>query len=376
MAVFRSSCEVFYAAQGLEEMVDRLHGKYSRCLIVVDSNLKETAGLDKLRTVLAECTDELQIHYRDFQGEPTYSELDSLTDQFRAFSPELIAGVGGGSVLDISKGLSVTLISPATSAMDFRGMNLVTHPNLPCLLVPSTAGSGSEMTYTSSLIDESSGVKLGINGDNVFARYALLLPDFLLSAPDSVVIGSALDVLVHATEALTSSMRTRFVEPFAISAVRLVLTNLNPFITMRNSGGIPAKQAEELLIAASQAGMAMLNSSGGMASAISYPVGTAFRVPHGFAGGIPLPFVLELQEDRGISLSSDLGLRAPLSQELFELYSEIHVPQTFVTWGVSPRDKDLLISRVIGEKSESLQLGPLGADVEVLGEVIGRVVGL
>jgi alcohol dehydrogenase len=275
--------------------------------------------------------------------------------------------------MDLAKGLSVTLSGPPGAAREYRGMNHVHHVNLDCLLVPSTAGSGSEMTYTVALIDETTRVKLGINGDNVFPRYALLIPDFLLTAPNNVVIGSALDVLVHSSEALSSTSRNQFASPLAAAAISSVIEHLPAFCAARQRGLVPKLEAEALLLAAAQAGSAVMNSSGGMASAISYPVGTLFNVPHGFAGGIPLPYVMKIQEQEGFSLAPTLRLDSPFSDILFELYSRLGVPGSFASWGVSASDRDLVHSRVLSERQVGLLSDPVGADEEALKTVLHQV---
>lgn len=376
MSVFRGSFELYSGETMAVELSTRLESLGFQCaFVLVDEGVKGNEGLEVLSQLLDMAKIKHSWTFASFAGEPTYSDLDRLTAQLLAAeAPDLLVGVGGGSAMDMVKGLAATVPAKQTNSILYRGMNKVIHSNLTTLVVPTTAGSGSEMTYTASLIDSDAQTKLGINGDNMFPTFGAHIPKLLVSAPDSVIIGSALDVLVHAVEAITSAMNSRYSDALATQAIDLVLEFLPKFIISKREGRSPTEEAQQLLTAASLAGLAMLNSSGGFASAISYPLGAIHSVPHGFAGGISLPFVLRAEERAGLNRIAKLGLDASLSSRLFRMYEVLGVPKDFAAWNVSTEHIDDLFGRTIDEKSGSLALSPLGLDMVLLRQILEEVI--
>jgi alcohol dehydrogenase class IV len=302
---------------------------------------------------------DIEVQSISLAGEPTYADLDREYQPLTRKNVDFIVAIGGGSLLDLSKGISV-LATNEGPGIALRGLHTVLNPGLPLVVFPTTAGTGTEMTWTASFVDSESEIKMGINGDNMFPRFGVLDPKLLLGAPKRVLMSSALDTLVHAVEAVTSTMSNPFTKSLGKSAVEKVLGSLDEALQSE-----PSLECLEMLqIAASEAGLAMLNSSGGPASGISYPLGVHFKVPHGFAGGLLLPAVIRENLElgfKGYSFFEDAGSDGwKFLSRLENLYLQIEAPGDFSSWGFkSNSDLELIVKLTLDQRIANLKLNPV-----------------
>lgn len=303
--------------------------------------------------------------------EPDYDYLDLVATEFRSKSPGAIVGIGGGSTLDLAKGVAI-LMRNAGPGIAYRGMDLVPTPGLPLVVVPTVAGSGSEVSHTASFIDRKTQTKLGINGKNVAALFAVLDPVLLAACPASVTMGSALDAMVHATEACTATTANAVSALFGAEAMRLLFNALPAALT--NPADLAA--LEDLLLASTLAGLAMAHAAGGPASGISYPLGVHFGMAHGFAGGLLLPHIVAVNVGKGYTAGyADMYDRMQLggsggsltAQEkanafklsLLGLYRQIGAPIDLLRWKVGAESIQLLTDLTLTQRKANLELNPV-----------------
>jgi len=360
MAVIRGNFEIYFGENSFTQLLNRLDTlKYSSAAILIDSNLSSNIRVVELIQLFQNAFTKVDIRFITLRGEPTYSDLDREFKAIENLSLESIIAIGGGSLVDLAKGLSILFTNPG-AGVDYRGIHKVKTPGLPLIVFPSTAGTGTEMTWTASFVDTKSETKLGINGDNIFPKFAVLDPGLLLGAPKPVLLSAALDTLVHAIEAITSTMANPFTIALGKTAVGRVVDNLEIAL-----GALPDIEALAMLqLAAAEAGLAMLNSSGGPASGISYPLGVHYKVPHGFAGGILLPAVMKENIRlgyRGYSIFDSDELNGELFlTKLQSLYLRLNVPKDFRHWGFdSLNDMHQIIELTISQRLENLKLNPV-----------------
>jgi alcohol dehydrogenase class IV len=206
----------------------------------------------------------------------------------------------------------------------------------------------------------------------MFPKFAVLEPKLLLGAPFKVLMSSALDCLVHAIEAVTSKNATSFAKTLGVSAVQKVFEHL-PRVKANPKS---LEDLEALQIAASEAGLAMLNSSGGPASGISYPLGVHHKVPHGFAGGLLLPLVVAENISNGfdgyaVFLTFKAGTSADFLEGLLKLYSDIQAPKNLAEWNfTSEKDLEFIIERTLAERSVNLELNPIAFSAKSVRKVL------
>jgi len=361
LSIFRASTEIYFGADRYSDLRSRIGNLYPKVSVCIDSALVESEAVREIVDFFKSFSKVTEFHIT-VKGEPTYENLRQTYASFQGSNePDLIVGIGGGSTLDLVKGIALlcTHSEAASNPISLRGMNQVRTPGIPLLLVPSTCGTGSEVTWTASLIDEEEGVKLGINGDHVFAKYALLEPRLVVGAPKSVIISSALDALVHASEAISSKMTSEFASSLARSSIKRIFDNFESLV-IDDEPGVRLASAESMLIASAEAGLAMLNSSGGLASALSYPLGARLRVPHGIAGGVPLVLVESLYENLGYnSMHGFLVEGQSYSSQLQKLYEVVGAPSSLSDWGLTDYGLQRLVDATFEEKKGSIGLCPV-----------------
>lgn len=348
---------------------------FARPSVIVDAGvaaLPTTEGL--LADWKAQGMSVVAVYRARSAQEPDYAYLDEAAETFRAVETDVIIGIGGGSALDLAKGVALLLRNPGPG-IHYRGMDRVSHPGVPVALLPTTAGSGSEVTATASFIDLNSRTKLGINGRHVGCLFSVLDPELLASCPRSVTIGSGLDALVHAIEAVTAMAAHTVSILFGAEAVRLLFAGLPKAV--REPGNLEARA--DTLLGSHYAGMAMRNVGGGPASGISYPLGAHHAVPHGFAGGLLLPHVVAFNVERGCgsgyaALYERLDGTASLPEAhewekarafrdaLRDLYRTIGAPATLARWGVGRGAVERLADLTMAERKANLEANPVPVD--------------
>ncbi len=259
------------------------HG-FSAPGIIVDENLFNNCK------AVSEVVDNLKASFKsityfyNYNFEPSYQLLEEIRSEFGddgKSKVDCMIGIGGGSVLDTAKGMAILAVNPGP-ALQYKGFPKDIIEPLPMIAVPSTAGTGSELVYNASFIDESIKVKMGINYTGLYPIFAILDPRIPASAPKSVFASSGCDALVHALESFVSTSQNKISRIFSIVAIRKILKNF-PLIL---GGSQDLNVWSEMQWAAYFAMVGLSNTSSGPSGALSYYIGTNFKVPHGFAGGI------------------------------------------------------------------------------------------
>jgi alcohol dehydrogenase len=366
------------SALGIADELARLPA--SRPGVVVDEAVADTpavaAALARLQT---EGVNPVAVLRRPGGKEPTYPELDEAVEDVRAADPDAIIGIGGGSAMDLAKGIAILLRNPGPS-IQYRGMDLVPEPGVPCIVAPTTAGSGSEATATAAFIDTDSQTKLGINGRHVGAAAAILDPELLVGSPAPVTISSGLDALVHAVEAVATREPNHVSILLGAEAVRLLFDSLPRAVAEPDDVDARA----DTLLGAHLAGIAMQNAAGGPASGISYPLGVHWGVPHGFAGGVLLPHVVEMNVARGHVAGYALlderlrpgagGDAAAFSEAFWDVIDRMGAPRDFSGLGVTRANLDRLTAFTLEQRGANLAANPGApwkeADVRELLELV------
>jgi len=358
--------------------------KFKNIGIILDENVSQLPVVnDRINYWKKNGLNIKKIYLTRSGMEPDYGYLDQVVNNFRNIEFDVIVGIGGGSTLDISKGVGL-LLKNSGAGIKYRGMDLVQIPGVPVVLIPTTAGTGSEVTKTASFIDLKSKTKLGINGKNVECFLSFLDPALIINCPPSVTISAGLDALVHAVEAITASGANYIAKLFGIEAVQLMFDGFKDYITdPKNIVG-----REKTLLGSHFAGIAMWNSQGGPASGISYPLGVHFGVPHGFAGGVLLPHVVSMNIEKGyyegydeilnkinpsLSTNNKESNAILFKKELFELYNKLNVPNSFSKWGIKKNSIDLLVEKSMEERKEVIDKNPIQFCTDDINQLIQYV---
>jgi len=308
--------------------------------LVYDHKLIQNQDIDTLihsidkatRLVKAECA----------ISEPTYDSLDQMRQRFTGTEFQVIIGIGGGSALDMAKAMAV-LVHNKKPAIDYRGFDRMIEPVLPIIAVPTTAGTGSEVTPNASFIDSQAKKKLGINGEAVRPSYAFLDPELTLSCPKAPSISAGVDSLVHAVEAFAAKKTNRMARFFAQEGFRRVFEALP--LLVDDLYNIHLR--EEVMYGAFLSGIALMHSGTGPAAAMSYPMSVHYHVPHGLGGGIFMPYVIAHNIKSGYTdyaklynpdnLETNQALESFVSK-LRECWKKLEIPKDLHSFGVKHTD--------------------------------------
>jgi alcohol dehydrogenase len=303
------------------------------------------------------------------EREPTYQLLEEYRSEPIKYHSQSIVGVGGGSVIDFAKGLAF-LAKNDRPAIDYRGFPKNHMKPLPIVAIPTTAGTGSEVTYNAVFVDEKTKKKMGINTKECFPALSILDPNFIQSCPREATISAGLDALTHAIESYGATKSTILTRAISESAIKILIRNLSYI----DSIGTHITYAEKLQYGAYLAGLALMNSGSGPSGALSYILGPKFNIPHGIAGAIFLPYVTELNEAYGVTYPEVFkGKSNRLTYDIFDLYDKIKFKyKSLKPYGVNEENVHILL-----EGAETLQTAfnqnPVPFNVENAKNIIRRL---
>jgi alcohol dehydrogenase len=275
------------------------HG-WRRAGVVVDHHLRTVPLVQQLIDRLSGGCEAVVVAPCEV-SEPTYDALEAMRPAFAGQRLDVMVAIGGGSALDAGKAMAA-LVHNRGPALSYRGFDKLTEPVLPIVAMPTTAGTGSEVTPNASFVDAGGQRKLGINGEAVRPRHALLDPDLTLTCPVAPTISAAVDSLVHATEAYVARKTNPLARVFAREGFARVFAALPRLVRSPHD----LELRTEVMYGAFLAGVALMHSGTGPAAAMSYPLGVLYAVPHGFAGGTFVSLVARANVVAGVHDYADL----------------------------------------------------------------------
>ena len=274
--------------------------------IICDKNVFQNSI--KIQNFIKKLSGDYIISYfdYDYKFEPSYQYLDSLMSKIRSSENfkdiECWIGIGGGSAMDTAKAVAF-LSNNEGPSINFRGFPKNKNTPLPVVAVPTTTGTGSEVVFNASFIDEESKVKMGINDTNNYPKLSILDPELVCDAPINVLASSGTDALVHTLEAFTSPEADHVTKTYSKKAFHLIMENMP--IILNNNGDIKNWSNMQWAAVFAMFGLS-INDTSGPAGAFSYYLGTNFNVPHGVAGGSFIGKVCRLNQSKGYFDYSEL----------------------------------------------------------------------
>jgi len=259
----------------------------TKVLIVTDPGVVNSGLVASLRTNLEEA--EMKVFLFDrVEPEPSAPLVDESAQLAKENGVDIVIGVGGGSSLDVAKGASLLASAPG-NVLDYCGMDLIPKRGLPKILVPTTAGTGSEVTRVFVVTDKKDNMKKVVYSNYAISDLALVDPMLTLSMPSKVTADTGMDALVHAIETYVSMNATPFSDLLASKAIELIAKYLP--IAFAKSENIEARY--HMSLASLLAGLAFASGGLGAVHALAYPLGTEFHLPHGRTNAIMLPHVIK-----------------------------------------------------------------------------------
>jgi alcohol dehydrogenase len=268
----------------LAEHIQSLRGH--RPLIVLDKNLA-AAGFSKTVTDVLDGSGLKLSFFEQAEPEPRLELADEGAKAALKGKCDLVVGIGGGSAMDLAKAVAAVAGNKGKAA-DYLGLNKVPGPGLPTIMVPTTAGTGSEVTFTAVFVRQNLKKKEGMNSPFLYPDIALLDPVLTLTLPPEPTATTGLDALCHAIESYTSIQASPMSEMVSLEAIRLISDHLRTCV--HNGGNLEAR--EEMLLGSLYAGLGLANAGVTAVHSLSYPLGGKYGVPHGLANTLLLPHVM------------------------------------------------------------------------------------
>jgi alcohol dehydrogenase class IV len=271
--------------RALAEHVKALGG--SKVLIVGDPGVIQAGVVEHLTAPLEAAAIPYTI-FSDIEADPDISSVEKGIELAKSEGCDLVVGVGGGSSLDTAKAIGVMLTNPG-HIRDYVGINKVAVQAAPVIAVPTTAGTGSEVTIWSVLSDKKEKIKLSVGSPYNCPTMALCDPELTVSLPPHITAATGMDALTHALESYVNKATQPISEGMAVQAMKMIARSLRLAVVQ----GENLQARHDMLLASLIAAMAFNSTRLGLAHALALPLGAHFKIPHGTVNAILLPEVME-----------------------------------------------------------------------------------
>ena len=301
-SVFRCPPRILCAVDALDGLGAVMTGLGSTAVVIVcDPGIVTLGFADRAIRSLTAAGCRVSV-YSDVSADPPTSVVEAAVAAARAFGADGIVGLGGGSSLDTAKLVALMVPNDQPLAAMY-GHDLAKGKRLPLVQVPTTAGTGSEVTWVSVVTDESQ-QKKAIYAPQLLPDVALLDPTLTVGLPPKVTAATGLDAMVHAIEAYTSRTRKNpIADGLATSALRLLAGNIRTVVA--DGSNLAARAA--MLQGSLMAGMAFVNASVAAIHALAYPLGARYHIPHGHSNALVMAQVIRFNLPAALPLYAELA---------------------------------------------------------------------
>ncbi|NNJ31228.1 iron-containing alcohol dehydrogenase family protein [Lacrimispora defluvii] len=329
--------------------------KAKKVMLVYDSGVKQAKIADQVLEEIKKAELEVII----FDGvipNPTNDVVEKAAEIAKKAQIDVFVAVGGGSSIDLTKAINILMTNPG-SIGEYGGIGQVKKEVLPLIAIPTTAGTSSEITNVSALIDTEKVIKYVIIDNKIVPDKVIIDPEFTMTMPPSVTAATGMDAITHAVESYISNMATPLTEYHSIQGLKYLHQNLPKVV--RDGSDLLAR--ERMLLGCVITGFGFSNANLGLVHAIAHTLSAHFKLAHGMANAAVLPYVMEYNADscskKMIDLAKAIGLSASgdpeedkllFSRELLALIKELGI-KTLSQQGIEEKDLPMLAEDVLQE---------------------------
>ena len=373
------------ALSKLPEVAAKL--KKSKALIISGPHL-EKIGL------VAKCSGAMQtagiesVSFCRTEANPSVQTVEAAAALYIESKADFIVAFGGGSPLDVAKAVAV-LATYGGKITDYEGGGKVPGPVVPMIAIPTTAGTGSEVTAFSVITDHSRNYKLTVASNYLLPVYAILDPQLITTVPEKTAAACGIDSMIHALESYISKAASPFSEMFSLRALELIGSSIRTYVKDRGN----TNAAEKMMLGSLFAGIAFSHARLGDVHAMSHPLSAFFDIPHGVANAILLPKVVEFNEVATENpdmkekyyqiyrcvcqrpFSKEDFLPSMLHIELAALNKDLEIPNGIKEAGVEKADFEKVVLQMTEDamKSGNISVNPRKTDREDILELYRQV---
>jgi len=328
--------------ESINEVVTDLGAR--KVLIISDKGVARAGLIEKPKAILEAAGVAVAV-LDDTPPEPDVEQVNAILAAALPHGAQAVIGIGGGSAMDVAKIVAVLLNNDVSLRDLLKGKAKIARRGAPTLMVPTTAGTGSETTPNSIILVPEDELKVGIVSPKLMPDCVILDPELTVGLPPAITASTGMDALCHAIECYTSKKGNPFSDMLALKAITLISRSKN------------LNARHDMLLGAMYGGMCIATSSTTAVHALAYPLGGKYRIAHGISNAILLPFVMRFNavgnEDKfcDIALAMGLDVSEKTPQEvasvmidaLFALNRDLAIPGDLKRWNITEADLETLV---------------------------------
>jgi len=323
----------------------------SKVLIITDKGVSGAGLIAKPQAILEGAGIQVAV-IDETPPEPDVEQVNAILAAARPHAPQLIVGIGGGSAMDVAKIVAV-LLNNDVSLRELLNKAPIARRGIPTLMVPTTAGTGSETTPNSIVLVPEDELKVGIVSPKLMPDCVILDPELTVGLPPAITASTGMDALCHAIECYTSKKGNPFSELLALKAITLISRSIRKAFAT----GTDLEARHDMLLGAMYGGMCIATSSTTAVHALAYPLGGKYRIAHGISNAILLPFVMRFNavgnetkfRDIALAMGLDVASKTPqqaalaMIDALFALNRDLQIPADLKRWNITQADLETLV---------------------------------
>lgn len=351
------------AIRSLEQEIKH---QYQKAAVFTDEGVYAAGLIKEPEQILAECGCDVVL-IKEIPSEPTYMQAQEIVDRFLESGAQVIIAIGGGSVMDVAKLASLAVSGEKIS--DYLEQPQLGKKRVKSIMIPTTAGTGSEGTPNSIVAVPEKNVKVGIVNPEMIADTVILDGTLIRALPEKIAAATGIDALAHAIECYTSNKANAFSNMFAMEALKLIFGNI--IEACKNPENIEAKN--NMLLAAFYGGAAITASGTTAVHALSYPLGGKYHIAHGVSNAMLLVPVMRFNRDACLDELSNIydavcGQDSSGKEEKADwvieksdqIVKELEIPDNLKAFGVEKEDLESLVkagmevTRLLGNNKKTV----------------------
>jgi alcohol dehydrogenase class IV len=286
--VFRMKTEVVHGCNVLNNILEYIEKfKAKNIFVVTDEGIVKAGLIEKLEKIL----NQKNIKHVTFDGvlpNPPIPVVEKGVLEAKKNNTDLIIAIGGGSSIDVAKAINIVLTNGG-DIIDYSGVDKVNKATLPLIAIPTTCGTGSEVTWSTVITNPDEEFKFAVLSNENFPDVAIIDTMLMSNLPPNLTASTGMDALTHALEAYVSVKSQHLSDSLAIYAIELISDNLRKAVLYQDN----IENISNMAIASTIAGVAFSNGLLGLVHAMAHPLGGMFNIPHGVANAILLPYVMK-----------------------------------------------------------------------------------
>ncbi|QXE17866.1 iron-containing alcohol dehydrogenase [Clostridium sp. 001] len=375
---FQTADNIIAGQNSLKTLKDNMKligSEVKKALIVTQKPIQDLGFVDTIIDELTSVKVKADVN-TDTIPEPTVKSIEDIFKTIKSENYDVLIGIGGGSVLDTTKILSVLLTNNCT-IKDILGTDLVKKAGVPTILVPTTAGTGSEVTPNAIVTLPEEGLKIGIVSRYFLPKIVIVDPNLTLGLPKPITASTGMDAFIHSLESFISNKANPISDMFALRSIKLISSSIVE--AYQNGSSIEAR--ENMILGSLYGGMALTAAGTAAVHALAYPLGGSFKISHGVANSMLLPHVMKFNMDcitdrlyevagyMGIDVKGDTEEQASkkVIERLVKWTDTLHIPQNLREFGVKEENIHELavaaskVTRLLGNNPKKLSIEDIEA---------------